>query len=109
MSVKYTLLHTFHCKPLLFDRCQFDNVDNSHCCLIDNKMDGLASSMRLGRHTFEHIQYQAECCFLRREYMILIVRSTGVTATVNELGSICTTMTAPTSRYYDGGIKGLML
>ena len=107
--MKYTLLHTFHCKPFLFDRCQFDNVDNSHCCLGDNKMDGQASSMRLCRHTFEHIQYQTEFFFLRREHMTLIVRATGVTATVHELGSICTTMTAPTSRYYDCGIKGLML
>ena len=47
--------------------------------------------------------------FLCREYMILIVRATGVPSTANELGSICTTMTAPTSRYHDGGIKGLML
>ena len=43
--------HMFQCKPLLFDRCQTDNVDTSHRCLIDNRMDGLASSMCLCRHT----------------------------------------------------------
>ena len=73
LSVKYTLLHTFHCKPLLFDRCQIDNVDNSHRCLIDRRMDGLASSMCVCRHTIRHIQYQAELFFLRREYKILHV------------------------------------
>ena len=72
LSVEYTLLHTLHCKPLLFDRCQVDNVDNSHRCPIDKQMDGLASSMCFCRYTFRHIQYPADF-FLHREYMILLV------------------------------------
>ena len=60
LYASYTLLRVFSYEPTK-SCCRIDNVNGSHCCQIDNHVDGqLASPTCFCRHTFKHISHQEE-------------------------------------------------